>query len=65
MNFGEIISGVEHAMQSATSGPWYGRGPKGSESFGGGCVATTGIIAVCNLEDIAALSRCPAHGLDG
>lgn len=53
MNLAEIISAIEQAMQSATPGPWYGRGPKGSESYGGGCVATTTTYQDKNFKAIA------------
>lgn len=41
MSISQIIADIERTMEKATPGPWYGRGPKGSESYGGGCVATT------------------------
>jgi hypothetical protein len=53
LNLEEIISAIEHAMQSATPGPWYGRAPKGSESYGGGCVATTTTYQDVNFKAIA------------
>ncbi|WP_049735366.1 hypothetical protein [Rhizobium ecuadorense] len=53
MNVTEIISAIEQVVESATPGPWYGRGPIGSESYGGGCVATTTTYQDINFKRIA------------
>ncbi|RFB82003.1 hypothetical protein B5K11_35845 [Rhizobium leguminosarum bv. trifolii] len=53
MNVTEIISAIERAIETATPGPWYGRGPIGSESYGGGCVATTTTYQDINFKRIA------------
>lgn len=53
MNVTEIIAAIERVIESATPGPWYGRGPKGSESYGGGCVATTTTYQDINFKAIA------------
>lgn len=53
MNVTEIISAIEQVIESATPGPWYGRAPKGSESYGGGCVATTTTYQDINFKAIA------------
>ncbi|QAS80950.1 hypothetical protein B5K10_24120 [Rhizobium leguminosarum bv. trifolii] len=40
-------------MKARPQGLWYGRGPKGSESYGGGCVATTTTYQDINFKAIA------------